>query len=63
MSEPAYQPCGILGLAMTPKAIAERRAREEWEKQLMQLGGVAALSVADPESFAELYPNLALSRN
>lgn len=63
MSEPAFEPCGILGPAFTPEAIAERRAQEEWEKQLIKRGGIAALAVADPEKFAELYPNIAFLRN
>jgi hypothetical protein len=62
MSETAY--CGgILGRAFTAEAIEARRAKEEWERQLMQRGGIAALAVADPERFAELYPNIAFMRN
>jgi hypothetical protein len=62
MSEPAY--CGgILGLAMTPEAVAERRAREQWEAQLIERGGLKQLSVADPEAFAELFPNVVFFRN
>jgi hypothetical protein len=63
MSEPAYQPCGILGMAMTPEAIAERHAREQWEAQLIARGGLTQLSVADPEAFAELFPNVVFFGN
>jgi hypothetical protein len=63
MSEPAYQPCGILGMAFTPAAIAERRAREQWEAQLIERGGLKELAVVDPEAFAELFPNVVFFSN
>jgi hypothetical protein len=60
MSDAAYG--GILGLAMTPEAIAERQARERWEQQLLDRGGLRALATADPEAYAELFPNVVFFR-
>ena len=60
MREEAFS--GILGPAMTHEAIAERHARERWEQQLLDRGGLRALAMADPEAYAELFPNVVFFR-
>jgi hypothetical protein len=57
---PAYEPCGILSLAFTPEAIAERAAQARFEQELIQRGGLHSLAVTDPERFNELFPNVTI---
>ena len=56
------QPCGILGMALTPSAIEARRAEEECHRRLMQEVGLKALATSDPEQFEELFPNVIFMR-
>lgn len=59
MSEPAYEYGGILGLAMTPEAIAERQAEElRLEKQMYSMGGLREFALSDPAAFHQAFPNL-----
>jgi hypothetical protein len=57
------QPGGLLGMAFTPETIEARSAQEQWERQLFERGGLKQLSIADPEAFAELFPNVVFFRN
>ena len=49
------RPSGLLGMAFTPEAI---EAREQFEAQLIERGGLKELAIVDPEAFAELFPNV-----
>lgn len=50
---------GILGLAMTPEAIAARQAEElRLETQMYDMGGLREFALCDPEAFEAAFPNI-----
>ena len=58
MNDAAYECHGILGLAMTPEAVAERKAEERLEQQMYDIGGLREFALCDPAAFHAAFPNI-----